>query len=254
MWTWIYGIFVSMYMLLHELSDSVLVRLSPLWTLFVCTIVAAVYRLYYGYQLRYISFVASTGFFVALLTTLRETGIVATVSFVVSMNVVLFIVALLYVIVQGKVHDIPYMSTHDKCLYFTSFVTSVCTYSLFYGLEYGLVTPPVTLLFFSIVVICEWLIVQRLYEGTDDIQDEFNRHKALERLNYAICVLVIFICAVAHYVFHASDVFLYSTALVVYLLGGIRAIYANRDIMYDGSCFGLELQKTRQLLKTSDDV
>lgn len=255
MWTWIYGIFVSMYMIIHEVSDNIPLRLIPLWALFLSTVIAAVYYARYKYRMQYITFVTSIGFSVALLTSLRETGIISTtVSYVVSINVVILLITALYFIAEGKANDMLYMPVGDKWLYLISFITSVLTYSLFYVLEYGLVTPPVPLLTFSIVIICEWLIVRRIYEGEKDIQDDFARHRAFERLNYAVCVVIIFICALAHYIFHISDVFLFSWALVAYLIGGIHVIYCNRDALYDASCFGLGLRKTRQLLKSSDGV
>lgn len=258
MWTWIYGIFVSMYMVIHEVSDNIPLRLLPLWVLFLCTVIAAVYSTRYNYRMQYITFVMSIGFVVALLTSLRETGIISTtVLFVVLINIGILLVTALYFITEGKANDMLYMSVGDKCLYSISFIASILTYSLFYALEYGLVTPPVPLIAFSIVILCEWLIVRRFYEGDKDIQDDFTRRRAFERLDYATCVLITFLCAIAHYIYHMRDVFLYSLALVAYLIGGICFICANLDKLYDASRFGLEFQRTKrtsQLLKHSDGV
>lgn len=254
MWTWIYGIFISMYMIIHEVSDNIPLRLFPLWALFVCTVIAAVHYARCNYRMQYVTFLASVGFAVALLTSIRETGIISTISFVVWINIVILFITAIYFIAEGKVNDMLYMPVGDKCLYLMSFITSVLTYSLFYALEYGLVTSLIPLLAFSFVILCEWEIVRRFYKGDNDIQDDFTRKRAFERLNYAVCLLIIFLSAVAHYIFHISDVFLYSMAFVAYLIGGIRAMYVNRDTLYDASCFGLQLRKTRILLKSSDGV
>ena len=244
MWTWVYGIFISMYMLIHELSTNVFLRVLPLWIACVAGLVAVVYQYSQATKLHYTVYVTSIGASVALLTTLRETGIIENVTYFIAwLNIVVVAVTVVYLVQSGWLLETSYMNDGDKCLYYSSLLLSVVTYSLFYGVEYEAIEPWIPLLIFFALLIVEGFIIKRLYTGTEFTRDEFNREKAADRMNYVVCIFILYVCAVARYIWNLTDVFLYTAALIAYTVGGMRIVYIERESMWDMTCFGFNRHK-----------
>lgn len=252
MWSYAFGTFISLYMLINEVSDSVLLRLLPLYVLCILSIVAILFDVSQKKTVLHSTFIGSMAFSVTLLTTFHDVGWVSLNQYLVVSNCVLLAIVVSYIVLSGQLIEMVYLQFYNKCLYMLSVTLSVLTYTLFYAVEFRVVDPLVPLGLFFLVLLIEWLIINQIRQKSDGTRDEFNKEMSMSRINYAICLFIIFVSAIAHYIWQVSDIFLYTAAFISYVVGGLQQVYAHSENLHQNYCFG---RSSHQLLRNgSDDV
>lgn len=257
MWVWLYGLAISVFLILQELDANNVVSLIPLMLLSFVAGLELVFRIIKYPKCSQWEEWLNTGFlfllsFVLLvLISLQIEDHVSFAVFFISLTISVGIISIFYLLMKGQYTIFVNSPIHLRIGNVISYTATVATYLCFYGVQYNSIESWVPLVPFGISVLAEAYIFWTLYKGIDGVQDTFTKKFAYDRLSYMVCVSILMVCAILHYTVVSNDLFLYIAAAVVYLIGiGVVVWRSKRNLCRNINC----CRKAKYLELKSDDI
>lgn len=254
MWVWLYGLAISLFLVLQELGVNNLVSLIPLIVLSLSALGEFIYMVIKNpnewRKWLNTGFLFTLSLLLVVLVSLQIENIIKFGTFFATLTAMVTIVSLIYVILRGQYTVFKLSPTHLRIANIVSFVASVTTYLCFYGVEYDSIARWVPIVPFAISVLVEVYIVYTLYNGWGGINESFSEKWAMDRMVYMSCILILFLCAIIHYLAVTDDLFLYGAASIGYFLGiVVITIRSRKQICNISKCCK---RAPYQELKTDD--
>lgn len=226
MWIWIFGLSISIFLILNELQVGIVVSLIPLLFLNVASLIELVFYSIHTYPSRVklpdiieSTFIWSITLSTTILLYLQLTNNISFDLFYTLVLLVTSTISIIYIIVGGYFQLFINMSWNVKVANILTLITTITTYLTFYGVEYGSIVRWVPLVPFLASIAVEAYCVYMTYVGTTHLKDDFSKQLAKNRTIYSICVGILFFVSVLHYAFDGVDIIIYICSTLLYAIG-----------------------------------
>ena len=257
MWVWLYGLSISIFLILQELGANNMVSLTPLVVLTLGAALELIFRI-----VKYpkcdlwpewlnTGFLFSMSFTLLLLVSLQVERHISFNVFFITLTVIIGLLSALYLMLKGQYTIFANSPMKLRVANGISYTTTVATYLCFYGVEYDSIVSWVPLIPFGICVISEMYIFWTLYNGIDELEETFTKRAAMDRLAYMVCVSILMVCAILHYASVVKDLFLYTASSIAYFSGIVVVMSRSRKNL----CRNVDCcKKAKYLELKSDDI
>lgn len=226
MWIWIFGLSISIFLILHDLQVGIIMSLIPLLFLNVASLIELVFYIIHTQpsHVKIQDIIESAFIWTITLSTtiflyLQLSNNISFDLFYTLMLLVTFTVSIIYIIVGGYFQLFINMSWNMRIANILTFITTIITYLTFYGVEHGTIARWVPLVPFLASVVVEAYCIYTIYQGTNHLKDDFSKQLAKNRTIYSICIGILFLVSVLHYALDGVDIIIYICSTLLYAIG-----------------------------------
>lgn len=226
MWIWIFGLCISIFLILYELQVGVVFSLIPLLVLNVASLIEVVFYLFRT-QPRMVkiqdiiesTFICAITLTTTILLYFQLSKIISFDLFYTLMLLIVLTISFIYIIVGGYFQLFINMSWNTRVVNILTLITTITTYLTFYGVEDGSIARWVPLVPFLASVAVEVYCIYTIYQGTPHLKDDFSKQLAKSRTIYSICIGILFLVSVLHYILDGVDMIIYICSTLLYAIG-----------------------------------
>lgn len=236
MWVWLYGLSISLFLLLKEYGISNGISLLPLIFLSLAALLEFIFSICKHSKLedwqRWVNsgFLFSLSFVLLVLISLQIYGNISFTTFFVMLALIVLTLSILFAIMKGEYMAFTNSPMHLRIAKIISYIATVLTYLFFYGVEYSYMESWTPLLPFVISSFAEIYIFFMLYQyGIPTIRREVTTKAAVSRLTYTISIQILLLCAILHYTLVNEDKFLYGAAAITYFIGTVLVLLNSKS-------------------------
>lgn len=258
MWVWLYGLSISLFLLLKEYDISNGVCLLPLILLCFSAFLEFAFSIFKHNSLNEWQHWVNSGFLFKMSSillisiTLQIYGYISFTTLFIVLGLGVLLLSAIFAMMKGSYMAFSNSPTHLRLAKITSYVATVLTYLFFYGVEYAYMSNWTPLLPFFVSAIAEIYIFTILYKyGIPTIRKEVTTEAAFNRLTYTVCILILLLCAILHYTVITDDKFLYGAAAIAYFIGIIFVLTKSKTKLCKNlDCFDTPKYKNLEDLGT----
>lgn len=259
MWIWIFGLSISIFLILYELQVGIVFSLIPLLILNVASLIEIVFYIIYTQprmdkiqDIIESTYIWTMTLTIILLLYLQLSNNITFDLFYTFTLLFTFTLTIVYIIVGGYFQLFINMSWNMRIANVLTFITTIATYLTFYGVENKSIARWVPLVPFLASVLVEIYCVYNMYRGMKHLKDAFSKQLAKNRSIYSTCVGILFLVSVMHYVLDGVDMIIYICSAVLYMIGILFLLLDDKNRLCTHlRCFK---QSKWQQLKNEQDL